>query len=306
VKPDAESFRASGHKRRHVGHGRGGAPSGEESLRADGWALLRGALGKAASPSSGAGKDLAGLGSAAQVLVGSAALLPVIGSLVLVVTYLTVSAIPPQLAFSESVGGLAWRGWLVWLLALGPFLAAWLAAGKPGPPERALTVVFMFGIVVALVTPFPHWAAPLFAMCVLGLWYQHRLGVLWWAPSSANPPSTGVLARWTIVGGLIAVIALGLTPQSGQPVYVVFADPDASRTGWYVQITDSADPMYLLTCSGDQVTAVPKTSTGIKTFGIASMSGASLWDIAWDVIQSRPLPHLGLTPTCPASPPPVS
>jgi hypothetical protein len=288
-----------------VGHGPGHAPSGEESLRADGWALLRGAFGMAAS-SRGAGKDLAGLGSAAQVLVASAALLPVIGSLVMVVMYLTVSAIPTQLAFSESVGGLAWRGWLVWLLALGPFFAAWLAAGRPGPAEKVLTAAFVLGMVVAVFTPFPHWAAPLFAMCVLGLWYQQRLGVLWWRPSAKNPPSTGVLARWTIVGGLIAVIALGLTPQSGQPVYVVFADPDGARTGWYVQITDSADPMYLLTCSGDQVMAVPKTSTGIKGFGIASMSGASLWDIGWDILQSRPLPHLGLTPSCPTSPPPAS
>ncbi len=64
--------------------------------------------------------------------------------------------------------------------------------------------------------------------------------------------------RCCIIGGFVAAIALGLTPSGGQPVYIRSSNQAVIPTGWYGQLIDSPDPLYLLSCSGDKVAAVPK------------------------------------------------
>jgi len=240
------------------------------------------------------GKGLAGLGSAVQVLVSFVVLLPVIGGVVLFVEYLTVSSIPAPLAFSESPGGLVRRGWLVLLVALGPFIAVWLAQLQ-GPKLKVVLPRLLLGasVVLALLVPFPHVAVPVIVMGVLAAWFLWRL-------STTNGPSTPAVALAVIVGGFIAAMALGLAPSGGQPVYIQSSNQAVIPTGWYVELTDSSDPLYLLSCSGGKVAAVPKDDVLIKTYGAARLSNVSLWD----VLGSTPLPHMGLTPACPTVPPP--
>jgi hypothetical protein len=66
------------------------------------------------------------------------------------------------------------------------------------------------------------------------------------------------------------------------------------------QLSNSTDPLYLLTCSGSKVVAIPASSVVFWTYGEAHQ-GASLLG----VLQQGKLPALGLVPDCPSNPPPA-
>jgi hypothetical protein len=246
-------------------------------------------------PGGAAGKGLAGLGSAVQIMVSFLVLLPIVGGVVLLVEYLTVSSIPPQLAFSESPGGLIWRGWLVLIGGLGPLAAVWLCGLQGGALKWGRASVLIATLALAVLTPFPHVAGPVVVMGALAAWFLWRLG-------KTEGPSVPAIALAVLLGASATAIALGLTPTGGQPVFVQSSNPAVISTGWYIQITDSADPIYLLTCSGDKVVALPKEYIQARTFG-----NARFWNVSiLDIIESRSLPPFGLTPACPASQPPAS
>jgi hypothetical protein len=279
------------------------------------------AADKAGQPQAGDGKELAGLTGAVQMLLSFAVMLPVMGGVVLLVEYLTVPTIPAALAFSESPGGLVWRGWLVLLIAIGPLLAVGLFHIKNSQIKLiAAVALLVLAVVLAVATPFPHVAVSVMVTCVLAAWFLARLGrtasssndsaaqplIVDLPPgtqASRSGPSTAAVALSALVGGIVAVLALGLTPSSGQPVYVVAAPGDALKTGWYIQLTDSSDPVYLLTCSGDEVIAAPKDHILLRTYAAGQLWNVSLLQV---VSESKPLPPLGLTPTCPSAPPPAT
>lgn len=272
----------------------------------------------ASTPTRNAGTQLGALGSVVQAVVSFAALLTIAGSLVLLIEYFTVSTIPLWLAFSESLGGLAWRGWLVLLVVLGPLIAVWLAsvdrwaqaksdsAGwRSFAPKTVNSFVtdqrlarlrggleFVLVAVVALVVPFPHVTMAVIVMTLLGHWYR----------GAARPtpgPSMRALAWRVVLGCVLTVAVLGLAPNGGQSVYVTSAQVAVIRSGWYIKLTDSTDPVYLLTCSRSEVMSVPTSDIALITFGSSGIPSASLLDY----LRAWQLPHLGLTPTCPVSQP---
>ena len=108
------------------------------------------------------------------------------------------------------------------------------------------------------------------------------------------------MALAAILAGVGSAVVLGLTPSGGQSVYVVASSGAQFQTGWYVQLTDSSDPVYLLSCQGDQVIAAPKDEIALRTYATAPMWNVS---VVGHFVSGQPWPPLGLTPTCPVSPP---
>ena len=247
---------------------------------------------------------LTGLQAAATFLFSFAVLLPVRGAAVMAVEYSTVQAIPVTLAFKESASGLACRGWLVLIPAIGPLLAVALAKVLP-PDPRWPILVGAVGIFLALVLPWPYLALGAAVTVALFAWF-------WQTFVHAAKASSGSLvevALGVVVGGAIVVVALGLTPTGGQPVYVVGTGDAEFTTGWYIQLTDSTDPVYLLTCSGSEVISVPGGDVKRMSYSPAVVRNVSLLGALMNAlgVDSMPtfgrLPGYGLTPTCPTSPP---
>jgi hypothetical protein len=254
---------------------------------------------------------LTGLQAAAAFLFSFAALLPVLGAAVMAIEYSTVRAIPLTLAFKESATGLACRGWLVLIPAIGPLLAVGLAKLRPARAWRDPIILTVIGVAAALVLPWPYLALGAAATFWLAAWFR-------WTLVGAAKSKAGSLvevALGVVVGGAFVAVALGLTPTGGQPIYVTSTDDAKFATGWYLELTSSTDPVYLLTCSGDEVIAAPGDDVKLVTYSPAtvwnvSLAGAFVNAMGW---TSGPpswlpwrggLPPWGLTPTCPSSPPP--
>jgi hypothetical protein len=257
----------------------------------------KGRHAKAAAGGPAAPKEFSGLTSAVGALVSVVVLLPVLGSIVLVVEYLTVPAIPIALAFRESTGAEAYRGWLVLLVTAGPLVAAGLAPVLRGLPIRMLaSLIALAAAALVLVTPWPYVALSAVAACALGLWFLVIFRDT--APRALRSPAAVALV--VFVGGALVVLSLGMTPSGGQPIYVVSSKESVLQTGWYIQLADSLDPVYLLTCSGDGVISAPAKDIEISRYGTAQIWNVSL---AGHFVTSQPLPRWGLTPACPTSPP---
>jgi hypothetical protein len=296
------------------------------------------ALGPAKPAKADAGTELAGLGSAVQAFVSFAALLPITGTIVLLIEYLTVSTIPGWLAFSESLGGLAWRGWIVMLVVLGPLIAVWLApflmsvgewakvqspvttpqgrvanwlrdlVKAPHFVRNARIVFWAIVALVALVVPFPHVTVAVLVMAGLGSWFLRALRRVHEAREGSDADkekarrasSTQALALRAVAAWVLAVAAIGLAPNGGQLVYVATTQTAVVHSGWYIKLTDSTSPVFLLTCDRNQVVSLPSSDIALVTYTNGGLTNTSLLDL----IGAHQWPHLGLTPACPASPPP--
>jgi len=113
-------------------------------------------------------------------------------------------------------------------------------------------------------------------------------------------PALGDILPIVLAIILVSAVALALEPTQGQPVYVVSAQPSAIPTGWYIQLGDSHDPSYLLTCSGSRVIAAPISSVASWTYG-APVGGRNPQTLL-SILQTGHV-DLGLRLSCPTAPP---
>lgn len=162
------------------------------------------------------------------------------------------------------------------------------------PVGGGLLVTFVLVAVWGvLILPFPEGVGDVLTIIVLMRWLRshprkdRRVALLDIVP---------ILAIVLAVNG----VAIGLNPDPGQPVYVVSSQQAAVPTGWYIQLGDSHDPAYLLTCSGTKVVAVPAGSILSLTYGQKQPQDSSLLH----AMQTQHLDGFGLQPQCPGSPPP--
>ena len=233
----------------------------------------------------------------AQVLASCALLLPVIGAFVLYVRFGQSPVVPSATVASESVGGLALIGLAPFLVAVGPPIMVWLTKAQVRRFNKdSWMFLWLLAGPAALLTPAPGGIVALVSFMLLLGWCSHRI---------VKSPRIGFaeLAGPVYLALAMSAYGYGATP-AGDPVYVVSLQPSTISTGWYVQLTDSRDPVYLLSCTGTEVIAVPSSAVALTVYNQGQAHGATLWEMIGEVIHLRgPDLKLGISPHCPVSPP---
>lgn len=234
---------------------------------------------------------------ALQALGIGALMLPVVGVVVRAIEYQTLyPAIPRSIVFSESVGSLSLAAVLT--LAVPGLLLLFMSGASLVPPlhpptgTRVETALFLVATGLAtLVLPFPAQVGAFLPAVLLLTWFDRRR-------KAGRQPRLSEVVQWLLISLLVTVPAIALGPTAGQPVYIVSAQPSAIPTGWYIQLGDSHDPTYLLTCSGSRVIVAPTSSVLSATYGHVDQPDQNL-----TLILKTGRIDLGLVPSCPAAPP---
>jgi hypothetical protein len=106
-----------------------------------------------------------------------------------------------------------------------------------------------------------------------------------------------------LLAGAVAAAGLGLDATPGQQVWVAFTPTSPNPSGWYVQISDAQDTVYLLPCSGIGVIEAPMaTISSLRYSANEPHVDSSL--LHW--LQTGEQLSFGVRAICPASgqPPP--
>ncbi len=144
---------------------------------------------------------------------------------------------------------------------------------------------------ISLLDPFPEGIGIALGSILLAWPWRRSLG--------SRAITTRELAPYLVATLLISTIAIGLTPTHGRAVYVVTSAASAAPGGWYVQLGDSTNPMYMLTCSGSKTIALPASSIESVTYSSRFDTGDSLLHI----LQTGHFEGFGLVPLCPSGSP---
>jgi hypothetical protein len=158
-----------------------------------------------------------------------------------------------------------------------------------------ITVLLSFSVLlnaaVVLLLPFPEGAG--IAGCSL---------LLTWPivkASKGESVTTGRLLPYLGLSLLISALTIGWSPTHGHVVYVTTTSPSAVSSGWYVQLGDATEPIYLLTCSGDKTLILPSSSVVSAVYPAQKLSQETLLsELTGGGI------HFGLSPQCTAGAPP--
>jgi hypothetical protein len=143
-----------------------------------------------------------------------------------------------------------------------------------------------------LTSTFPSGLVLAITMGLFYAWSLHR--------EIQGAISLAVLVPVLIVAMVTNAIAVGLDPGPGQPVYVITSAQSGVPNGWYLLLSDSHDPWYLMTCSGSKLMALPASSVLSLAYGHSDWHPKSLLD----VLATGQTDGFGLQPHCPAGPPP--
>lgn len=234
---------------------------------------------------------------ALQALGIATLMLPIAGVVIRAVEYATVPAIPTSIIFSESVGSLSFGGLLTLAIPGLLLLLVWSrpmdTPVRPSTRERIETAILLV-VAASLATlglPFPAGPGVFLPALALLFWYGRRR-------LAGQQPNLSEVVLWLVISLLVTVPAIALVPTS-QTVYVVSAEPSAIPTGWYIQLGDSHDPTYLLSCSGSRVIGAPLSSIVSLTYNNDNQPDSSLLHI----LQTGRI-NLGIQTLCPTAPPP--
>lgn len=197
----------------------------------------------------------------------------------------------------ETINGVEGRlsPWFVWatrlvprrlLVVLGTDRAWPIEAGPPG----------LLVVLIAVFQPFPGYLLATAASIGLFLWLSR-------GSSRGRRVSFAEIVVPMVLALAVSAVAYGLVPYRGQVVYVTVSPSVEQPSGWYILLSDFADPTYLLACSGRLVVAAPLSS--VESIVYTKASPAFDWSLL-HVLQTRTWPPVGLVAACPsgASPPP--
>jgi hypothetical protein len=152
-----------------------------------------------------------------------------------------------------------------------------------------LAILFLSPI---LVFPFPESIGSTLGVLIIG-WPVLRA-----IPNKAV--TTTQMLPYLAATLLLSTVTIGLGSNPGQAVYVTTTGAGAPPTSWYVRLGDSADPVYLVTCSADRTYMLPSSSI----VSVAQFSHTTSWDSLLAILSTGRFQGFGLHPSCPSSPPP--
>jgi hypothetical protein len=181
--------------------------------------------------------------------------------------------------------------WVRLLLAIARHTTTWHALERVG-----FASILVFDLAVILGST-PGTLVAIVAYGVLAFW-------LWRKSDSDRRVPLRLAAPAVLIVGLISSLAVGFDASAASPVWVTFAASSPHPSGWYTQVSDVQDTVYLLSCDGNRIIVAPLVTVSALDYpraGIPHIDNSLI-----HLIQTGSLPTFGLVTICPASgqPPP--
>jgi hypothetical protein len=183
-----------------------------------------------------------------------------------------------------------------------PWLRLRLAIARHKTTWRILRLVAFATVLVsflaAVLVSSPGTLVAIVAYEVLAFWLWHKSDLDGRVSFRAAVPVV-------LIVGLISSLAVGLDASVAPPVWVTFTASSPHPSGWYAQISDVQDTVYLLSCDGARTMVAPLATIAALDYPAARVS--EIDNSLVHLIQTRNLPSVGLVTICPASDqPPLS